>query len=233
VELDIVPRNVAKLVELPKQINKEMDVLDEDESRRFLEAAQPERLQTMFSVAVSTGMRPEEYLALQWKDVDLERKTAGIRRVLIRVAGQKWFFSEPKTKSSTRTITLPIGLVGEIRAHRKRQAAERMRLGPAWTNHDLIFPSELGTPLTHSNITQVFKRILRRAGLRTSLRLYDLRHTHATLLLKADVHPKIVSERLGHSTISLTLDVYSHVLPSMQEKAADQIDMMLYSRIAS
>ncbi|HEV7643586.1 MAG TPA: tyrosine-type recombinase/integrase, partial [Pyrinomonadaceae bacterium] len=92
----------------------------------------------------------------------------------------------------------------------------------------MVFLSEVGTPSTHSNITQIFKRVLRRAGLRTSIRLYDLRHTHATLLLKADVHAKIVSERLGHSNIALTLDVYSHVLPNMQAQAAIHLETMLY-----
>ena len=121
----------------------------------------------------------------------------------------------------------------EIGAHRTRLAKKRLRLGPAWADYDLVFPSELGTPLTHSNTTQVFKRILKRAGLRPSTRLYDLRHTHAILLLKAEVHPKIVIEPQGHSTVALTLDVYSHVLPSMQAKAADHIDNMLFQWIAS
>ena len=105
-----------------------------------------------------------------------------------------------------------------------------MKLGIDWEDNDLVFPSEVGTPLTRSNITLVYKRILKRAKLRTSLRLYDLRHTHATLLLKADVHAKIVSERLGHSTIALTLDVYSHVLPGMQAEAAEHLEAMLYRR---
>ena len=210
-----------------------MDVLDEDECRRFLTAAEGERLRTLFSVAFSTGMRPEEYLALRWKDVDMERRTAAVRRVLVRVGAQKWQFSEPKTKLSSRIITLPTGLIEEIGAHRTSLAKERLQLGPAWADYDLVFPSELGTPLTHSNTTQVFKRILKRAGLRPSTRLYDLRHTHAILLLKAEVHPKIVIEPQGHSTVALTLDVYSHVLPSMQAKAADHIDNMLFQWIAS
>lgn len=141
-----------------------------------------------------------------------------------------WYFAEPKTKASRRTLPLPSTLVKELRSHRRRQGEERLKLGAAWNDHDLVFPSEVGTPLTHSNITQIYKRVLRRANLRTSLRLYDLRHTHATLLLKADVHAKIVSERLGHTTIALTLDVYSHVLPSMQAEAAAHLETMLYGK---
>ncbi len=230
VELDILSRNVAKLVQLPKQTKKEMDVLTEDECGLFLDALKGERLETMFSFALATGLRPEEYLALQWKDVDFEKKTASVRRAVIRLPSSKWYFSEPKTKSSRRTLPLPVTLIKELRTHRRKQNEERLKLGAAWQNHDLVFPSEVGTPSTHSNITQVYKRVLKNAELRTSLRLYDLRHSHATLLLKAGVHAKVVSERLGHSTIALTLDVYSHVLPSMQAEAAAHLETMLYCR---
>ncbi len=230
VELDILPRNVAKLVQLPKQTKKEMDVLTEVECGLFMNALKGERLETMFSFALATGLRPEEYLALQWKDVDFEKKTATVRRAVIRLPKSKWYFSEPKTKSSIRILPLPVSLVKELRTHRRKQNEERLKLGAAWQNHDLVFPSEVGTPSTHSNITQVYKRVLKNAKLRTSLRLYDLRHTHATLLLKAGVHAKVVSERLGHSTIALTLDVYSHVLPSMQAEAAAHLETMLYRK---
>lgn len=127
-------------------------------------------------------------------------------------------------------MPLPVTLVGELRKHRITQNEERLKLGATWQNHDLVFPSKVGTPSTHSNITQVFKRVLKNAKLRTSLRLYDLRHSHATLLLKAGVHAKVVSERLGHSAIALTLDVYSHVLPSMQAEASAHLETMLYRK---
>ena len=230
VELDMVIRNVAKLVQLPKMIRKEMDVLDQGECSSFLEALKGERMETMFSIALGTGMRPEEYLGLAWKDVDLENGSLMVRRVVVRVTGAGWSFAEPKTAGSRRTISLPSSLVAELRRHRRRQGEERLKLGPAWQDHDLVFPSEVGTPPTHSNITQIYKRVLRNAGLRSSLRLYDLRHTHATLLLGAGVHPKVVSERLGHSTISLTLDVYSHVLPNMQAEAAAHLESILYAK---
>jgi integrase len=230
VELDILPRNVAKLVQLPKQTKKEMDVLTEVECGLFMKALKGERLETMFSFALATGLRPEEYLGLQWKDLDFEKKTASVRRAVIRVPKSKWYFSEPKTKSSRRTLPLPVTLISELRTHRRKQNEERLKLGAAWQSHDLVFPSEVGTPSTHSNITQVFKRVLKNAKLRTSLRLYDLRHSHATLLLKAGVHAKVVSERLGHSNIALTLDVYSHVLPSMQAEAAAHLETMLYRK---
>lgn len=230
VELDILTRNVANLVQLPKQVRKEMDVLTENECSLFLSALDGENLETLFSFALATGMRPQEYLGLKWKDIDLEKNTATVRRALIRMAKGEWYFGEPKTKGSYRTIPLPPTLVSELRSHRKNQLEARMKLGAAWEDNDLVFPSEIGTPLTHSNLTRVFKRVLKRASIRTSLRLYDLRHTQATLLLKAGVHAKIVSERLGHSTTALTLDVYSHVLPSMQAEAADHLEEMLYRK---
>jgi integrase len=230
VELDLIPRNVAKLVELPKQTKKEMDVLSEAECEMFLTALHGERLAAMFSFALATGTRPEEYLALQWKDIDLEKGTATIRRVVVRLPKGNLQFCEPKTAKSRRKIPLPKSVINELRAHRRKQGEERLKLGSAWQNLDLVFPSEVGTPSTHSNITQVYKRVLRRAGLRTSLRLYDLRHTHATLLLKAGVNPKIISERLGHSTIVLTLDVYSHVLPDMQSEAVEHLETMLFRK---
>ena len=181
-------------------------------------------------LCASYRITPEEYLALQWKDVDFDKQTVIVRHAVIRLAKSKWYFSEPKTKSSRRILPLPVSLVAELRKHRRKQSEERLKLGAAWQNHDLVFLSEVGTPSTHSNITQVFKRVLKRAELRTSLRLYDLWHSHATLLLKAGVHAKVVSERLGHSTISLTLDVYSHVLPSMQAEAATHLETMLYRK---
>jgi integrase len=230
VELDILPRNVAKLVQLPKQTKKEMDVLTEAECSLFMNALKGERLETVFSFALATGLRPEEYLALQWKDIDFNKKTATVCRAVIRLPKSKWYFSEPKTKGSRRTLPLPESLVKELRTHRRKQNEERLKLGSAWQNNDLVFPSEVGTPITHSNVTQVFKRVLKNAKLRTSLRLYDLRHSHATLLLKAGIHAKVVSERLGHSTIALTLDVYSHVLPGMQAEAAAHLETMLYRR---
>ena len=229
-ELDLITRNVAKLVQLPKQVRKEMDVMDNEECQSFLNALNGERLATMFSFALSTGLRPGEYLALQWKDIDLDHGVATVRRAVVRLKGEQWQFTPPKTRGSSRPISLPTNLIAELRNHRRRQQEERLKLGPAWQDHDLVFPSEVGTPLTQSNITQVYKKVLVRAGLRRTLRLYDLRHTHATLLLTAGIHPKVVSERLGHSTIALTLDIYSHVLPSMQAEAAERLNDILFKR---
>lgn len=231
VKLDILPRNVATLVQLPKMNPKEMDVLSKDETVLFLETLEGERLATVFSFALASGMRCQEYLGLQWKDINFEQGTATVQRAVVwHRTGGGWHFSQPKTAKSRRTIPLPSSVMQELRRHRVKQNEDRLKLGAAWHQNDLVFPSEIGTPLNPPNVTRHFKRILEKANIRTSIRLYDLRHTTATLLLQAGINPKIVSERLGHSTITLTLDVYSHVLPNMQKDATDQLEQMIFRR---
>lgn len=140
--------------------------------------------------------------------------------------GGGWYFSEPKTKQSRRNIPLSASIVALLAAQRRHQAEERLKAGPEYQNNDLVFATPLGTPILARNLLcRHFKPILSRAELSPSIRLYDLRHTCATLLLSANEHPKIVSERLGHSSVTITLDVYSHVLPSMQQGASDNLSV--------
>jgi integrase len=170
----------------------------------------------LFSFLLATGCRPSEAIGLKWQDISFERNTIEIKRAVVwqRKVGS-WEFSQPKTAKSRRTIPLPLSLVKELRKHRVRQQKERLKLGSHWQDFDLIFPSQVGTPLTMGRITRVFQRIKIDAKITKKLRLYDLRHSTASFLLQANVNPKVVSERLGHSTVVLTLDVYSHVLPTM------------------
>jgi len=208
-----------------------MNVLNQDAVISFLDALQGERFATMFSFAPATGARPEEYLGLQWKDIDFEKRTAIIRRALItHRTGGGWHFAQPKTAKSRRSIPLPSSVVKELRSYRRQQLEERLKLGTAWNDFDLVFASEIGTPLNPPNVTHAFKKILSKADIRNSVRLYDLRHTTATLLLQAGVNPKVVSERLGHATIVLTLDTYSHVLPNMQQDATAQLEEMIFGK---
>lgn len=138
---------------------------------------------------------------------------------------------EPKTAQSRRTIPLPASVTSELKKHRKKQLVERMKLGQDYQNFDFVFATEIGTPLLPSNLTRRhFKPILKDANLPENIRLYDLRHTCATLLLAECENPKVVSERLGHATIVLTLDTYSHVLPSMQQSATDKLETLLYKK---
>jgi integrase len=182
-----------------------------------------------FEFALLTGMRPEEYLAVQWGDVNFERHTVQVRRALVRHK-KAWSFQEPKTSRSRRTVVLPAALIEKLIAHRRKQGAQRLLFGPEWQAHDLVFCSEFGTPLSIPNLTyRYFRPILEKAGL-PRIRLYDLRHSCATLLLIAEENPKVVSERHGHSTVVLTLDTYSHVLPTMQERATARLESLLYNR---
>lgn len=228
VKWNMIFRNPAALVELPKVRHTERRVLAPDEAASFLQAADEMPYGLLFEFALISGMRPEEYLALRWTDIDFERDTATVRRALIRHKKQ-WSFQEPKTARSRRTVFLPKPLVQKLINHKRRQAEQRLLAGAFWQANDLVFCSQTGTPLSIPNLTyRYFRPLLEKAKL-PRIRLYDLRHTCATLLLIEDENPKVVSERLGHSTIVLTLDTYSHVLPTMQQKATAKLEKLLYS----
>jgi integrase len=228
VKWGMIARNPSDLVELPKVPHKERRVLSPDEAQNFLKAANEMPYGLLFEFALVTGMRPEEYLALQWSDIDFKRSTVQVRRALVRHK-KSWSFEEPKTVRSRRTVFLPSQLLNKLTAHKRMQGERRLKLGAVWQPFDLVFCSEEGTPLSIPNLTyRYFRPILEKAEL-PRIRLYDLRHSCATLLLIAEENPKVVSERLGHSTIVLTLDTYSHVLPTMQKKATAKLEQMLYS----
>ncbi len=229
----LIPSNPCRYAEKPKRAKKEMNAMTEGEVQAFLEAARSSRMYTYFDLLLATGLRPSEGLALKWQDFDPIRKTLNIQRTLEYVKG-KIYFKEPKTKRSRRKVNLHDGTVSLLLAHRHDSARP----------DEMIFASEVGKPLDVSNISgRYFKPCLLEAGLATlaktakgketiksKFRMYDLRHTHATMLLRANVHPKIVSERLGHTSIALTLDTYSHVLPTMQETAVAALGPALYTK---
>ena len=180
-------------------------------------------------------MRPEEYFGLQWKDVDWKQGAVTVQRALIwRTKGGGWYFSETKTSRSRRTIPLPASMMAQLKEHKRRQAEIRMKLGPAYQIHDLVFATDEGGPLSIQNFTfRHFKPTLERAELSKDFTLYSLRHSCATLLLSAGENPKIVSERLGHSSVAITLDTYSHVLPHMQQSASDKLEKMLFEKVGT
>ena len=230
----LLAQNPAAYAELPKMVRKEMQALSPEEATRFLRAASDHPYNLIFMFALVTGMRPEEYLAIQWKDVDFERQTVTVQRaVVFRRRGNQggYYFTEPKTSQSRRTIPLPIKIIQALQVHKRNQSEHRLRIGPNYQNLDLVFATEKGSPMNRQNLgARAFKTILKNAELPTTIRLYDLRHTCATLLLAAGENPKVVSERLGHSTIVLTLDIYSHVLPSMQRAATEKLETMLFEK---
>lgn len=227
VKWQMLPQNPAQFVETPKVQRKERRVLSAQESRSFIEACNSMSNGLIFEFALLTGMRPEEYLAVKWEDLDLQRSSITVKRALVRHKGT-WSFNEPKTSRSRRSIILPRSLVQKLMIHKQKQYFQQTKAQNLWQGHDLIFCGEFGVPLAIPNLTyRYFRPILQKADL-PQIRLYDLRHSHATLLLSADENPKVVAERLGHSTIVLTLDTYSHVLPTMQKRATDKLERMIF-----
>lgn len=220
--------NPAKLVTLPKQQRREMRALTPLEAGQFLAAAAEDRWYPLWTLLLATGLRPAEALGLKWADFKDGRLV--VQRSLVRLADGSWHVSAPKTPKARRTVTLPESAIRVLTKHRKQQATERIQLGAAWNNHDFIFCSRHGEPLDYRVVVRRhFKPLARRIGLE-ALRPYDLRHTCATLLLASGENVKVVSERLGHSTATLTLDVYSHVLPDMQQKAAERLEALVFSQ---
>lgn len=222
-------QNPALLVELPRSSRKEMAALSPDSAARFLAEATRDHLGVLFAFALATGLRPSEFMGLQWKDIELGTGIVTVCRTLVRRKGGGWYYGEPKTPRSRRNIPLPVSMLRALITHKRQQAETRMKAGAEYQNNDLVFATNDGTPLMLRNIIRRhFRPILKRAGLPETLRLYDLRHTCATLMLSAGVHPKVASERLGHSSVMLTMDVYSHVLPSMQQDATEKLESILF-----
>jgi integrase len=172
-------------------------------------------------------MRRGEVLGLRWQDVDLDAGRVSISQTLIVVGGYEVQFSEPKTASGRRMIALDPQTVAALREHKQRQMLERSLMGDAYEDADLVFAREDGAPLHPDSFSDAFWRHAKAEKL-PRIRFHDLRHTHATLALAAGVHPKVVSERLGHSSITITLDTYSHAIPAMQETAADLVAALVF-----
>ncbi len=180
----------------------------------------------MIYLALATGARLGELLALRWREVDLDRGNLQVIRTARRITGKGIAYSEPKTHRSRRPVALSGETVQVLREHWRAQAERRLELGPTYADNGLVFASLTGHPLDDSNLRRAFRRTLADAGL-PRLRFHDLRHSAATLMLRAGVHPKVVSERLGHATVGITLDTYSHVLPDLQRDAAEALDAVL------
>jgi integrase len=226
-----VLRNVAALADAPKlsaSKKREMRVWNAGELRDFLLGVADERVHAAFFLAAHTGMRRGEVLGLRWADIDLDKARLSVRQAIISVAYQVKV-SDVKTGTGRRTINLDARTVGVLRAWRKAALAERMLVGPAFTDNDLVFPRPDGTPTHPDAFSQTFDRAVVRMGLAV-ISLHDLRHTHATLLLRAGVPVKVVSERLGHANPAFTMTVYQHVIPGMQEEAASLFAELVFGR---
>lgn len=216
VRWQMLPRNPAEAVEAPRPERRQMQALPASELGRIIQEARSTRFHMGILLAISTGLRRGEVLGLRWSDVDLDRRRISVAQAVQR-QGAENVFVQPKSERSRRTVELPPFLVDELRRHRSDQAQRRLLLGPDWKNYDLVIDAGDGAPFHPVSLTNAFARIVRRLGIQA--RLHDCRHSFATLLLLNGVHPKIVSEILGHSSTAVTMDVYSHVLPGMQEPA--------------
>lgn len=212
-------------VVLPKKTHTEMQVWTATEVNTFLTATTGTRDYALWYILLHTGMRPGEAFGLKWEDLDNDRLS--IRRAVAETAVKgQYIIKAPKTKKGTRSIAVSQELLAVLKAHRVAQIAEILSAGEAYTRQDFIFADKQGHHETIIPVRGRFHSARRRAKMR-KIRLYDLRHTHATLLLKAGVNPKVVSERLGHASVVITLDTYSHVLPDMQDEAVDRLGAIL------
>ena len=217
--------NVCDTVTPPRLTRHEMQSLTSEEAQRLLEAARGHRLESLLTLALATGMRLGEILALCWTDIDFEGRTLQVRHTVDYIKGFGITESEPKTKSSRRTIMLPQFVVNVLKQHRIDQLGERLKAGVDWQEQGLVFPTSRGTYFHRSNLYPQFKRILKGANL-PDMRFHDLRHSAATILLSMGVPAKVVQEILGHSNIATTLGVYGHVFPAMQRAAMDSMDKL-------
>jgi len=229
VRIGLLVRNVAKVVDPPRLKRRSMATLATEDVPKFLEASRESPYHALYCTALFTGMRLGELLGLRWCDVNLDMATLSVAQALFKRCGVCKMI-EPKSAHSRRSIALSPVLAILLRRHRTRQEAERILLGDPLRETDLVFARPDGSPLDPGTVTKTFSRVLARAGL-PHIRFHDLRHTHATLMLKAGIHPKIVQERLGHGSIAVTLDTYSHVVSGLQEVAAQRFEGMLDSEV--
>ena len=223
VKLGMIGRNPADAVEPHRPQHHEMQTMNESDIHIFLELAKSTPYYALFYLALFTGMRRSELLALRWCDVDLLLCQLSVTRTIHQLHNRDIIFQQTKTDKSRRMVSLSPSTAIVLREHRELQEKMRQSLGLTLTDEDLVFCQIDGKPLLPDSITHAWMKLARRTGLR-GIRLHDARHPHASLMLKQGIHPKIVQERLGHSSIQITLDTYSHVAPGLQQAAANRFD---------
>ncbi|MFF2273572.1 tyrosine-type recombinase/integrase [Agromyces sp. NPDC058136] len=223
---ELITRNVGTLVRQPKLEKVEQLAWSPEEAARFGLASKPHRLHALFELAYSVGLRRGELLGLRWSDVDLETNMIHVRQTMQRLgAGHGRVFGPPKTARSRRSVPIPVGIARSLRAHRAAQAAE-LRGSNRSNPLDLVFTTSLGTPIEPSNLRRDFETLISAAGV-PRIRFHDLRHTCASLLFAKGVPPRVVMDLLGHSTMSITTDLYAHVMPTALAEAASAMDDLL------
>jgi integrase len=230
VEANLLTVNPATRAKPPKAgatKGRDMATWTAAQLRTFLGSIEGDRLYAAWVTLASTGMRRGELLGLRWTDVDLDAATLSISRSLTTV-GYQMQMSDTKTKRGARMVSLDEVTVAALRTYRRRQSEERLAWGPGYQTLGLVFTKENGSPIHPDRFSQMFRRLSKATEL-PSIRLHDLRHTHASIALRAGVHAKVISERLGHSTIAMTIDVYAHAIPAMQAEAAEQVAALVWA----
>jgi integrase len=223
----LVPRNVTEAVKPPQLRREEIKPLTSKQAKMFLKAVRGDQLEALYVLAITAGLRQGELLGLRWEDLDIERGTLQICRTLSGSKQGNPIFSVPKTAKGKRSVKLTEKALEALKRHREVQLKEMQCLAGLWQEHGLVFTTQKGTPINRQNlVTRSFKPFLDRAGL-PKIRFHDLRHTCATLMLCGGIHPKVVQELLGHASVTVTLDTYSHVLATMQGEAAGKMDSIL------
>lgn len=221
----VVRRNVCDLVDPPTTTPAPGQSWTEDEARRFLAVASKHALHPLWALALATGLRRGELLGLRWQDIDLATGQLDVRQSIVILRGAP-VVAEPKTAASKRRMRLPPDVVEALRAHRAAWLSQQLA-ARTWAEGDLVFCTREGKPLNPNNLYRYYRQIIAEAGV-PPIRLHDARHTHGTILVAAGVSVRAVADRLGHSRTSVTLDTYAHVLPSMQDQAAEAIDKALF-----
>jgi integrase len=227
---ELIERNVASIVRPPSVRQEEVRPWSPEEAAKFLKAARQDRLYALFAVGVGLGLRRGELLGLRWSDVDLEQALIHVRQTAQRINRQGMIFGPPKSARSKRDIPIPAVIAEVLREHFSRQEVERQV--PYWQDTGLVFTSSIGTAVEPRNLARVLDSLIVQAGVRR-IRMHDLRHTCASLLLAQGVPARVVMDVLGHSQFGITMNLYSHVMPSALRDAADAIDRSLGAPDAS
>ncbi len=223
VKWNLIARNVASLASAPHAERYEGPTLTIEQARKLIELAGRNRMETVLTLAVLTGMRRGEICALRWIDIDFDKKVLYVRRTVNRLAGFGLVVNDPKSRSSRRKIVLAELAIQVLQQHRKRQEQERLRAGDTWTDQGLVITDMQGGFIEPDYVRQRFQKLLNDLGL-PRMRFHDLRHSAATILLAMGVDLKVIQQLLGHSTIAITADIYAHLLPAMQQDAMDRLD---------
>ena len=233
VKWGLVSRNVCDLVTPPRRARFEIKPFTTEQVQSFFAAIRGHKWEALFTLALATGMRQGELLGLKWQDINFSTGTLQVRRILTRIpsetSGKVYIEAEPKTEKSRRSITVASFALEALSQHRVSQLEIKLKAGAFWEEHDYVFCTLVGRHLRPSHVVDEFKKLLKKADL-PDIRFHDLRHSAATLLLSLGVHAKVVQEMLGHTQISMTMDIYSHVLPSMQQDAVSRLNDLLVKR---